>query len=540
MKKWIWAGALPAMALVCVACSDSDDGSGTQDGTVDPDGTQPGTMLPGTSVPQPTGSAGAGASDPGTGTGTGTDPGTGGTDPGSGGTDPGTGGTDPGSGTGTGTDPGSGGTDPGGPVWSHMGFDERNWYFNPNETTLSVENASSLVEKWRFTVAGYPPGTPVVGGGKVFVHATGGVYALDFGTGAELWHRDDLPGTASVAWEPGFIYVHDAQAGLWKLNAADGTTVWGPVVTYTLDGCDGTSSPVLAGDKVVVGHSCGALEVSLSAGGAQGGVEAHLKADGGKAWSYTTVEGGEDGAMVWSTVGVDLATSTVYASTGNNYTTAGANSDAIHALDLETGMRKWKSQVRSGDVWSLAAFTNLDTDFGANPIVADVGGQTVVAAGDKGSAFWGLDAASGTTLWSREQLSPSRDQAHGGILMNGAFDGQYYYAVSNDSAGGASVLHAMDPADGLADIWPARTFSGKFAWGAPSLANGLLVVPIDAELHVLNAATGEELTMFDTGGTIAAGAAAIVGGQIIVQSGLSYQLDNSVKNNNQIIAYGLP
>jgi hypothetical protein len=46
--------------------------------------------------------------------------------------------------------------------------------------------------------------------------------------------------------------------------------------------------------------------------------------------------------------------------------------------------------------------------------------------------------------------------------------------------------------------------------------------------------------MFNTGGTIAAGAAAIVDGRIIVKSGLSYSLDTTAKNNNLVICYGLP
>jgi outer membrane protein assembly factor BamB len=81
---------------------------------------------------------------------------------------------------------------------------------------------------------------------------------------------------------------------------------------------------------------------------------------------------------------------------------------------------------------------------------------------------------------------------------------------------------------------------GKYAWGAPSLANGVLVAPIDDLLYILDAATGAELNKFDTGGTIAGGAAAIVDGHVIVGSGLSYPFDPSTKDNNQVICYGLP
>ena len=76
---------------------------------------------------------------------------------------------------------------------------------------------------------------------------------------------------------------------------------------------------------------------------------------------------------------------------------------------------------------------------------------------------------------------------------------------------------------------------------ARCVANGLLVVPVDTELIILDAATGDELKRFDTGGTIAAGAAAIADGKIVVKSGLEYPLSlyATVTTNNEIHCYGL-
>ena len=67
----------------------------------------------------------------------------------------------------------------------------------------------------------------------------------------------------------------------------------------------------------------------------------------------------------------------------------------------------------------------------------------------------------------------------------------------------------------------------------------MLVVPADTQLHVLNAADGSSLAMFETGGSIAAGGAAIVDGQVIVASGLTYFV-GAPKFNNQIHCYALP
>jgi outer membrane protein assembly factor BamB len=170
--------------------------------------------------------------------------------------------------------------------------------------------------------------------------------------------------------------------------------------------------------------------------------------------------------------------------------------------------------------------------------VAEVGGQKIVASGDKGSAFWALDAATGMVLWQREGLSAGFNPATGGVLNNGAFDGTYFYVVANEPPM-AAILHALDPARDGADAWPAKTFN-EVTWGMPTVAGGVLVVPINARLFLFDAHTGTMLTMFDTGGTIAAGGAAIAQGKIVVGSGLQYLFAGNALNNNKVICYGLP
>ena len=522
------------LAMACVAgCSSGDDSA--------PGNTPSGTAAVGVVAPPP-GGGGTTPTTPATpGGGSGgaivPNPGTGGTSGAVAGGAGGAGGTTPPAG-------GAGGTTvtppSGGASWTMMGGDARNNYYNPNEKTLGVDNAANLQELWTFTVAGYPPGSPVIVDGVVYVMATGGTYAIGLADGKMIWARTDLVGTASVAYDNGFIYVHASPATLYKLKASDGTTVWGPTKTYDHPNADGTSSPIVSGGKVIVGHSCGTAEIGFDANAlasSHGGVFAADVETGMQAWHYWTTGSAdtpENGAMVWSTVSV--ADGVVYAGAGNNYTMAGMHSDAIHAIDLATGMAKWVKQVRTGDTWALTNAQGEDTDFGANPIIADFNGKKIVADGDKGSAFWALDRDTGNVLWSRNDLSGSHFAANGGVLMNGAFDGQFFYVISNDPTPVASILHKLKAEDGT-DAMPPITYP-KITWGAPSLANGLLVVPVDNELVILNAATMAELKRFDTGGTIAAGAAAIVDGKIVVKSGLQYPL-GTVTDNNQIRCYGL-
>lgn len=460
-------------------------------------------------------------------------------------TQPTAGNTAPAAGSGVAPVAGSGGAPsaeaPKGGTWRMMGYDETNTYHNPHETILSVSNAPMLKEKWRFTVAGFPAGSPVVAEGKVFVMATGGTYAISLADGSKLWERTDIAGTASLAYEDGFIYAHDVKAVLYKLNAADGTTVWGPVRTNEVMECDGTSSPIVGNGIVATGHACGPLEMdSRDHSKARGGVEAFDVMTGTRKWVYFTVpETGENGAMVWSSVAIDTQNMLVFAATGNNYSVQGENSDSIHAIDIASGTRQWKTQIRDRDTWSFrVAPTGPDYDFGANPILAVIDGRQIVADGDKGASFHVFDRMTGEVLWQREKLSSNPSATHGGMLMNGAFDGKYFYVVSNQPPGRA-ILHALDPAHQGADAWPAMMLQ-KITWGAPAVANGVLAVPSDDELLVLNAMTGEKLASFTTGGTIGGGSPAIVDGHIVVQSGLSYYLDTSAKNNNQVICYAVP
>lgn len=466
----------------------------------------------------------------------------------------GSGGEQAGTGGAGGSEPGAGGTagsagdSAAQPVnaWTMMGYDANNWYFNPAEKTLSVSNATQLVEKWRFTVEGMPAGSPAIAEGKVFALAYEGLYAIDLATGRQVWSRTDISGTSSVAYDNGSIYVMNLRPPhLYKLKAEDGSTIWGPSAAYDAELSDGESSPIIAAGKVIVGHSNAPRELSLNieeTEGARGGVETFDAATGEKLWTYYTVpdvtEGTENGASVWSSVAIDVANATVYATTGNNFTVAGPNSDAFHAFDLLTGNRIWVTQVLKNDLFCLLCGGDLltaDMDFGANPILVEIEGRQVVAAGNKNSDFYAVDRKTGEIIWSRDKLSPSGGALFGGIFISGAFDGRHFYTVANNGSNETAIVYKLDPKTG-ADVW--KRDLDDVNWGAISLANGLLFVPKNAELLVLNSETGEVLTSFQTGGTIAGGAAAVAEGRVVVKSGLEYL--GNVVNNNQIICYGLP
>lgn len=227
--------------------------------------------------------------------------------------------------------------------WRMMGYDEKNWYFNPNETTISPQNAAQLTEKWRFKVSGFPIGTPVIAEGKVFAMAQGGIYAIDLETGKQLWSRTDIVGSAAVAYKDGFIYAHHSAVPpkVCKLKASDGKTVWGPVLNCPDErSCSGESSPIIVDNTVYVGMENNIAEASFSgadSNGKRGGVRALDAETGAMRWLYHTIPEanmtGENGASVWSTVSIDTASNTLFATTGNNFSVGGPNGDAFHAVD---------------------------------------------------------------------------------------------------------------------------------------------------------------------------------------------------------------
>ena len=64
---------------------------------------------------------------------------------------------------------------------------------------------------------------------------------------------------------------------------------------------------------------------------------------------------GPSGAPIWSTPTVDSKRGVIYATTGENTShPATGTSDAIIALDFETGEALWVFQALANDVWNIA------------------------------------------------------------------------------------------------------------------------------------------------------------------------------------------
>jgi polyvinyl alcohol dehydrogenase (cytochrome) len=385
----------------------------------------------------------------------------------------------------------------------------RSSYRNSDETKLTTANAGTLKEVWVFPTPGSATGTAAVVDGVVYAPSMGAIVALDAVTGVMKWTaRQNVSG--SVTYDAGKLYVQNSAGFVVQLDAATGAPGWQtPVGSF-----GGFGSPLVVGNKVLVGASSG--EENLVADNAmfRGRAVALDKTDGRILWQHATAVAPANGAAIWSSPSADPELGLAYFTTGNNYTgVAGDQSDSIIALDLESGTLMWKFQATANDVYTTVNFgPGPDFDFGTNPIVFDAGGKKLVGAGQKSGTFYALDRMTGVKVWS-QLITPGC--GIGGIFNNGAFDGKNIL-VSSWPCNGPATLKALDAATGN-PVWsvtlPAQS------WAPITTANGVGFVASQNTLHAFDVADGKMLASHTAGGSIASGAV-VVEGRVFFGSGV--------------------
>ena len=174
------------------------------------------------------------------------------------------------------------------------------------------------------------------------------------------------------------------------------------------------------------------------------------------------------GAAIWSAPTVDVRRGLLYVATGDAYTSPAAEtSDAVIALDLETGQQVWVSQVLSGDAWLSGCPEDPDArpencpeelgpdfDFGSSPILRRLpSGRDIIVIGQKSGIGWALDPENeGEVLWNH---IVGQGSIVGGIQWGSAADDQLAYFPNSDILFGASA------AGGLAAV---RMETGERVW----------------------------------------------------------------------------
>jgi len=491
-----------------------------------------------------------------------------------------------------------------GPSWTGWSPDLANTRFQP-QPGLAADQVPKLTLKWAF---GFPNATtarglPTVAGGRVFVGSISGtVYALDAKSGCTEWTYQAKSGVRSgivIAPRPGApakftAYFGDGRSNVYALDAATGQELWTRSVEEHRS-ANITGTPVLYNDRLYVpvasseegqganpNYECCTFRGSLVALDASSGslvwktytINAEAKPVGKNAAGAT--RWGPAGAGVWSSPTVDAKRKVLYAATGNMYTEPQQpTSDAIMALDLDTGAIKWISQVTDKDIFvvgcgALAASGRSgancppaetlgpDHDFGNAPILATANGKDIIVAGQKSGIGWAFDPDNkGKILW---QYRAGQGSALGGLEFGSAVDReQAYFAVSDDLAATPGGLHAVKLATGERSWFtpppPPKCAPGR-GCNAAILA-AITVVPgavftgsNDGGIRAFSTKDGSLLWEYDTnrefqtvngiaakGASISGPGPVVVGGMVFINSGYAAL---GGRPGNVLLAFGLP
>jgi alcohol dehydrogenase (cytochrome c) len=242
---------------------------------------------------------------------------------------------------------------------------------------INVGNVSRLAPRWTFPLQGAQglQTTPVVIGGLMIVTNANEAYALDAGSGREIWHYrravaegeggEISAGNRGVAVLGDKIFMATPDAHLLALNWVTGGLVWDVKVADYREEYRITAAPLVVQDLVITGVGFGDL-------GARGFVVAYNASTGKEAWRFYTMPAPGDpmastwvgralphgGADTWMTGTYDPENDLLYWTTGNpcpdfnGDERKGDNlySNSVIALKPETGKLQWYFQFTPHDV----------------------------------------------------------------------------------------------------------------------------------------------------------------------------------------------
>jgi polyvinyl alcohol dehydrogenase (cytochrome) len=400
-------------------------------------------------------------------------------------------------------DPGFGPLDVSALTWMGYGGDLGGTGFQPaNRAGMEAADLPHLRLKWAF---GLPDASQVrtkptaVDGLLIVGDQFGYVYAIDAESGCVRWTFEADSGLRSAilvgAGSDGHsvAYFVDYRTSAYALDVETGSVLWKTRVGWHPES-NNTGSPVLHGDRLIVPIS--SMEVARAGDPtyecctSSGAVAAVDVTTGDVDWYYRVIEQEPEeagtnsegtplwapsGAPVWSSPTVDARRGLVYIGTGENYTRpTSESSDAIAAVDLETGELAWSFQATEADAFTMACSfrgpgcpspPGPDLDFGMAPmLVTRPDGKEILVAGQKSGVVWALDPdAAGAILWATQV---GKGGALGGIHWGMATDGRLAFAANSDRGAVIVDVHPdKEPSPGLYGI---DLMTGQVVWGTPA------------------------------------------------------------------------
>jgi polyvinyl alcohol dehydrogenase (cytochrome) len=486
---------------------------------------------------------------------------------------------------------------------------------------FSPAAVARLELKWAFglpwTSSAY--GQPTVVDGRVFIGSDSGyLYSLDADTGCVHWSfqaQAGLRSTPTIAVvkrgaPQTAAFFGDIRGNAYAVDASSGKLLWKTRVdAHPL-------ARITAGLTVHEGRvyvPVASLEEPESASFNYAcctirGLVAVLDTSTGKQiWkSYTIPEEpserkndagvkflGPSGAGIWGPVTIDPKRQAVYVSTGNAFSAPDlGRSNAVMAMDINTGKVLWVTQAMHGDVWHTGCAQgpssaghpprsahrrpgvplpppraggpargrpagyycpdekdNPDWDFSAGTILVDrPGGGSLVLAGQKSGGVWALDPDNkGKVVWYS-------DISRGQILFGGAADEEQAYFAMRGAYGGLVAVRLKDGLEQwFADIPPQESMAQHTGISAAvSVMPGTVFsAGLDGMLRAFSTSNGRPIWEYNTakdfetvngvkarGGSIGSAGATIVNGMVYVTSG--YTGFQNGRPGNVLLAFSQP
>jgi polyvinyl alcohol dehydrogenase (cytochrome) len=363
-----------------------------------------------------------------------------------------------------------------GPSWNGWSASVGNTRFAAGGAAgLTAAGISQLKLKWAF---GFPNGDtaygqPAIVGGRIYVGSDiGYIYSLDATAGCVYWSFHARAGVRTAptvsalkgtgATKRYAVYFGDMRANAYAVDAATGEQIWMQQLSdhYT---ARITGAPSLYGGRVYVPIS--ATEEVFSANPSypcctfRGSVVALDAATGAQVWrTYVIPEVPKPtrknsvgvqlmapaGGAVWNSPTIDPAAHALYVGTGDAFTEPAAkNSDAVVALDLETGNILWSFQAVPNDAWMVGCVPvstencpknlGVDYDFGSSPVlVTGSSGRRLLLATPKSGTVFALDPArKGAVVWKID-VSEKPAPNNGEIAFGGSTDSRRTYLALED------------------------------------------------------------------------------------------------------------
>jgi len=294
---------------------------------------------------------------------------------------------------------------------------------------ITKANVRGLAPRWVFPmpgVTGAVETTPLVIEGVMYISSANEVWALDAGSGRDLWHYQQprtkgLAGNAAGGINRGVATLGDRvfmltdHAHVIALNRFTGERIWDTAMADWRENYNATSAPLVVGSLVLAG-SAGGDE------GVRGFVAAFDTATGKEVWRVWTVPNpGEPGAETWQgaltahrggaawmTGTYDSELDLVYWTTGNpgldyyGSDRLGDNlyTDSVLALEAKTGKLRWHFQFTPHDVHDWDAQETpvaVDTTWRGRP-------RKLLLQANRNGFFYVLDRATGEFLLGKQFL----------------------------------------------------------------------------------------------------------------------------------------